>query len=112
MFDKKGDLRYKIEGKCCQAGWLCRGYPCDDCQKMKFEVYDSHGTEVTTLNKKSPGCLKSMISDADNFKVKFPKDATKEDKCLIMASTIMIDYMYFEESPTGGAQGTTRLGNF
>jgi len=47
--------------------------------------------------------MKAAFTDMDNFKVYFPKGATKEDKALIMAATIMIDYMYFEESPAGGA---------
>jgi len=39
----------------------------------------------------------------------FPKGATPEDKALIVAATIMLDYMYFEERPQGTNSGVQTL---
>jgi len=46
-----------------------------------------------------------MLGDADNFSVVFPKAANAEERSLIMAATIMLDYMYFEEK-AGGNQNS------
>lgn len=48
--------------------------------------------------KVSAGCCKACVSDADCFKVPFPQNASPEDKALILAATIFIDYRYFEEN--------------
>jgi hypothetical protein len=54
--------------------------------------------------KVSAGCFKAFVSDSDCFKVAFPKNASPEDKALIMAATIFIDYRYFEENKNNAAQ--------
>eukprot|EP00339_Tiarina_fusa_P020627 CAMPEP_0117062462 /NCGR_PEP_ID=MMETSP0472-20121206/43509_1 /TAXON_ID=693140 ORGANISM="Tiarina fusus, Strain LIS" /NCGR_SAMPLE_ID=MMETSP0472 /ASSEMBLY_ACC=CAM_ASM_000603 /LENGTH=51 /DNA_ID=CAMNT_0004781589 /DNA_START=730 /DNA_END=885 /DNA_ORIENTATION=+ len=46
-----------------------------------------------------------MMGDADAFSMYFPQDATPYDKCLLLASIFLIDYMYFEESAQGGEGG-------
>jgi len=51
------------------------------------------------LLKTSAGCFKRCFGDVDNFRVFFPKDASPDDKAVIMCSAIMLDYMYFEENP-------------
>jgi hypothetical protein len=48
--------------------------------------------------KVSAGCFKAWVSDADCFKIAFPSNATPEDKALLVAATILIDYRYFEEN--------------
>jgi hypothetical protein len=100
----------------CQCG-VCwgAGCPCETCQTVHFKI--QHGISGqkfhngAKLIKKSPGCIKAMISDADNFYCKFPpvqpgqggehgsgfKGATAIDKCLFMAATLLLDYQYFEE---------------
>lgn len=42
-----------------------------------------------------------MVGDADNFSLIFPKGASKEDKALLLAIKLMMDYIYFEDK--GGA---------
>jgi hypothetical protein len=36
------------------------------------------------------------VGDADEFSLVFPPQATKEDRALLMASVIMLDFRYFE----------------
>jgi hypothetical protein len=98
VFDAFDQLRFKIEGSCNQLGLWCK-CPCEPCEKIDFIVHDALGNKTGFLQKKSPGCAKAMISDADNFALQFPKDATKEDKALLLAAVIMLDFMYFEENP-------------
>ncbi len=42
------------------------------------------------------------MSDADNFSINFPIKASLEDRALLLASSLMIDYRYFEHSSKKG----------
>lgn len=44
------------------------------------------------MKKKANGCFKAALTDADNYSLIFPKGATPEEKALMMASVILIDY--------------------
>jgi len=57
---------------------------------------------VAHLMKKGKDCLKNAFGDADNFSLVFPDNATKEDKALLLAATLMLDYMYFEDKSSQG----------
>jgi len=48
------------------------------------------------------GFWKAAFSEADNFSVIFPSDMNQEDKALIMAATIFLDFSYFENKKGGG----------
>lgn len=52
--------------------------------------------------KKGKDCIKNTFGDADNFSLVFPDNATKEDKALLLAATLMLDYMYFEDKSSQG----------
>ena len=39
-----------------------------------------------------------VITDADNFEITFPNDATVVDKFNLISAVLMIDYQYFEEN--------------
>jgi len=99
--DKNNEIRYKIDGSCCQLGMHCKA-PCEPCQTIDFEIKSPGGDNVGHLTKKSQGCFKAMISDSDNFAMTFPANATKEDKALLMCAIIFLDFRYFEENPNGG----------
>jgi len=101
VYDKDSNLRFTIEASVCQMGMLCKA-PCESCETVTFEIKSPNGDIVGSLIKKSPGCAKAMISDADNFALKFPPSATKEDKALLVSSVLLLDFRYFEEK--GGNQ--------
>jgi len=96
IYDKSNNLRYKIDGSCLQVGMHCKG-PMDCCETIDFDIKTPSGEVVSTLQKRSPGCINAMVSDADNFAVHFPNNATKEDKALILSAVLLLDYRYFEE---------------
>jgi len=98
VYDAHNNLKYKVDGSCYQLGMHCK-FPCDPCQTIDFDIKSPSGENVSTIQKRSPGCLKASMSDADNFSVFFPPKATKEDKALLMAAVIFLDFRYFEENP-------------
>lgn len=108
VYDKDGKEIYKAEANCCQCGMICMGYPCEPCEFVKFKLTDLRsGTVLSPLIKKNKDCLKSMLSDADNFALEFPADANWEDRSLLLATILFIDYMVFEEK--GGNQNGAGL---
>ena len=51
---------------------------------------------------KSAGCVKSMVTDMDNFFIQFPHHSTFKQRSLLIATAIALDFTFFEESPGGG----------
>ena len=99
IYNQDNQLKYKISGDCCQCGLL---FPNCSCSETKFYIYEANADEnptnaVGTIVRKVKDCLKSLISDADQFDINFPKNANAYDKLMIIGNTLMIDYTYFEE---------------
>ncbi|EAS05396.1 scramblase (macronuclear) [Tetrahymena thermophila SB210] len=99
VYDRAHNLKFIVEGSCCQCGVLCRPWPCESCQTVYFDVKSPDGTVLSNLIKRSPGCLKACITNLDNFSVVFPPNASVEDKALLTATALLINYSYFEETP-------------
>ena len=57
-----------------------------------------NGKEIGKIQKKFSGLLKELFTDSDNFGVYFPKEMSINEKCLIFASTFLIDMVYFENN--------------
>ncbi len=101
VYDKDNNLKFTIEGSCLQLGVWCR-FPFEPCQTINFDIKAPSGEVLTTLQKRSPGCLKTMVSDMDNFALNFPEKITPHDKALLMSATLFIDFRHFEENPSKG----------
>jgi len=101
IYDKDNNLKYKVEASCLQLGFHCK-FPCEACETIDFDIKTPSGEVISTIQKRSPGCIAAAVSDADNFSVNFPANASKEDKALIMSCAMFLDYRYFEEK--GGKQ--------
>ena len=43
--------------------------------------------------------MKSLVNDSDNFSLLFPEKSNAEERALLMAAVIMLDFMFFEEGP-------------
>lgn len=101
VFDNRGNIIFFITSSGCQLGFLCK-CPCDPCQIIDFEILDSFKNKIpgSKLQKRSSGCLKAAVSDTDNFSLIFPPNAKKEERSLLMATVIMLDFMLFEENPS------------
>jgi len=96
ILDALNNLKYVINGSVCQWGMWCPA-PCDQCENITFDIQSPSGEVISTIKKKSPGCLNAMVSDADNYAINFPNGATKEEKALLMSAALLLDYLYFEE---------------
>mmetsp|Transcript_30875 Transcript_30875/g.28062 ORF Transcript_30875/g.28062 Transcript_30875/m.28062 type:complete len:98 (+) Transcript_30875:632-925(+) len=90
---------YKISGDCCQWGLFCN-CPCDKCAKILFTIKTPEGEPVGEIFKIYSGVMKEMFTDTDNFCCVFPERASPEDKALLLASVLFIDFRYFESSPS------------
>lgn len=103
-YNSSGQIAYSITTDCCQCGFCCRG-GCGMFEAITFHIFsgdkcDSKMTNnaVGRIVKHSMG-IQSLVSDADNFEVFFPLDATPENKLTLIAAALMIDYQFFEENP-------------
>jgi hypothetical protein len=90
-----GDWKYVVKGDCCQCGICCK------CCEALFTIHSANKTEKTEENadgfiRKRFGGFKELISEADNYEVIFPNDATPEEKLLLIAAVLKIDYSYYE----------------
>lgn len=97
VYDSNNKLSYKVVAGCMQLG-LCCNCPFDSCEEVDFEVIDRDGIRQEDLRKVGKGCLQNSMGDADNFSVPFPKNATWEEKVLLLTVALMIDYRMFEET--------------
>jgi hypothetical protein len=102
VYDKSGQLRYVIIADCCQCGFICRN-SCGKCSEVLFQIHKP-GKEVMDANntdghikKLFSGTVQEIVSDADNFHMVFPVDATAEDKLLLIGNVLMIDYRFYED---------------
>ena len=100
--DYNKEPKYQIHGDCCQCGLLCRG-GIGECSQVVFGIYPVTCSDfdisksIGTIKKVSAGFLQELLTDADNFEILFPSDASPEEKLLIIGATLMIDYRYFED---------------
>jgi hypothetical protein len=94
--DRMNNLRYIVTGDCCQCGLMCRkSYGM--CSEVLFDIKKpGQDIKVGTIRKVFSGFIQEMLTDADNFELVFPQDATPEDKLMLIGNVLMIDYSFFE----------------
>lgn len=101
IFDSDGLIKYTININCCQYGFCCRNNCCGSLVEAKFLIYegpDFSKHHVGQIVRKVNG--KNLISKADTFSIEFPPSATPNDKMLMICAVLMIDYLYYSESPS------------
>ena len=113
--DEENKKKYKISGSCCQCGLLCKSY--SPFYETKFFIYEADAPEdpnnaVGSIVKKERECFKALFTDADEFDIYFPKNATAYDKLMLIGTTLMIDYSYFEEDNANQNGGGVQDGYF
>ena len=59
-------------------------------------IIKARDKEVGKISKQWSGLLKETFSDADNFGVKFPANADKSVKGLLLGAVFLIDFVHFE----------------
>ena len=111
VYDEQNNLKYVISGECCQCGLCCKSL--GKFYETRFEIYTVNDERIPSNSKgsiirKIPNLVNALFTDADNFDVNFPSNATEHDKLMIIGATLMIDYQYFEDS--GGDDKHSRHG--
>lgn len=88
----------KASGGCCQWG-LCCPLPCGPCSTVDFSIQGTSGEALGSVTKKVPSCFKFLVADdVDNYKIDFGGVRKAEEKALLMALAIFIDFRYFSNS--------------
>jgi hypothetical protein len=108
IYNSREEQRYMVTTECCQCGYLCRGIPCGKCSDVHFPIHNANKQNPSIENKDGlikkvfAGITQETISDADNFNIVFPIDATAEDKLMIIGTVLMIDYTFYEDRGGSG----------
>ena len=101
--DMNKEPHFQIRADCCQCGLLCRN-SCGKCSDIVFPIYPANCEDYDIKNsigmiKKVAGdFVQELVTEADNFEVLFPQNASPEEKLLLIGATLMIDYRYFEDT--------------
>jgi len=88
--DEKGVKLFEIEKEgCC---------PCVifECCRQPFHIKDADDNKVGKVDKQYNGALKEMFTDADTFMLEFPKNATPEQRALLIGAVFLLDINFFE----------------
>ena len=93
VYDSAGNLRYEVEGDCCQIG-LCCGDTVKKLASVEFKI-KQNGATVGMLRKLGAN-FGEFFTKADSYQIIFPQNATPEEKMLLIIDGLMIDYQYFE----------------
>ena len=64
--------------------------------KWTFTISSPRGSKIGHIKKLWSGLDKEFATTADNFTVEFPKNFTTNEKAIVLATTIMIDFDCFE----------------
>jgi len=107
--DREGKHVANAVGPTC-----CIGGMAELCNDMVFSMQDENETPFGQLTKKKPdsfcSALTEMYSDADRFTLELPATMPSESRAALIASSILVDYMFFENGgvverkPNGGTK--------
>lgn len=102
VMDSKENIKWKVTADYCQCGICCRN-GCGKCSEVVFPIHSGDKKDLDKYKgdgyiKKVFAGLQEFVSDADNFEVGFPNNATPEEKMLIIATVLMIDFRFYEDN--------------
>lgn len=97
IYSKADELRYTINGNCCQYG-LCCGSSAEKIAEIEFKIKQQG--QVVGAMRKLNASMGEYFSKADSYKIAFPLDANPEEKMLLICAGLMIDYQNFERDAT------------
>lgn len=91
IYDEHKNKALSIVGPCCTSSLPC-------CCNVEFQVRSTNGVAVGKITKQWSGLVKEAFTDADTFGVSFPLDLNINMKACLIAATMLIDYMFYEET--------------
>lgn len=101
IFDSNDKERFFLNADCCQLGLIMQ-CPCENCQRVEFKVWSGPNRDVQepdVIKVGAGNCLANSVTSLANFQLPFSRTATWQDKALLMAAALMIDYLEFQEKP-------------
>ena len=99
IYDSKDQIKYIVKGKCCQCGLIFSNTILGKIGEAFFIIIDPETKEEIGSISKQNSVMSEAVNDGENFKINFPEKASANDKLLLMALGLMIDYQYFEIGP-------------
>ena len=108
IYDGTGKLLYILHADCCQCGLICSNNFFGKLSEVIFSIYDPGRAQIIGNILKKPANFSEMVTDADSYQINFPKNATPQEKLLIIALALMIDYQYFETNSSSEDQRRRR----
>ena len=100
IYNSKDELRYKFYNDCCQAGFIFSSFKCGQCCEVFIPIYKGNEKEFSNNNigdvqKVIDENCSGIIAKTSVFDINFPKDASAEDKLLLLMGVILMDYRYY-----------------
>ncbi|EQC47215.1 phospholipid scramblase-related protein [Bacteriovorax sp. Seq25_V] len=65
---------------------------------FSFEIFNNGDKSIGLISKKWGGIFKEIFTDSDTFGVQLTTDLSPEQKAIIFANALSIDFDYFEEN--------------
>ncbi|KAL3250789.1 hypothetical protein MRX96_055365 [Rhipicephalus microplus] len=91
IYSPENEPALHVVGPICTESLPCK---CD----VKFEVRSMNGVTIGAVTKEWGGLVKEYFTDSDSFNVSFPLDLDVNMKAALLALSLLIDYMFFEDS--------------
>jgi len=90
MWDRNDKCFAIVTKNCCFLALSCCG------RDIQFDILNENMEKTDkVISKKWGGLLKEVFSDADTFTVQFPKNLNVEHKTTLIASALLLDFMFF-----------------
>jgi len=104
--NSQNQVKYQIDRTYCESAFLCRNNWCGAMSGVDFPILYNDGgitgngkLQDGNIERKGRSLLETFVdSDADCFDVNFPKTASPQEKLLIIATVLMLDFRYFEDN--------------
>lgn len=84
------------DGGCCQCG-LCCPMSCGPCAQVQFPI-KRDGLDVGNVEKQLNCCGWGSFDELENYKIDFGGVTNPQNKALLMALAIFIDFRYFSSA--------------
>ena len=96
--DENDNVKYTVTIRYCQLGFCVRGCNCYEVTGEIYSIKDNQNPIGTFLKKAK--CCQETFTDANTFVITIPVDLSVNDKLNLVCCVVMIDFRYYEESPT------------
>jgi hypothetical protein len=96
-----GKKWFAVHGSMCQPGALCF-CPFGECARVRLQIYEGSDVErqrpIGEVARVFPGCCKAIATEADDFTIAFPADASAVQRASLVSSVILLNYLFYESN--------------